>query len=140
MTEPNYLLKQQPEDVRGAFVTRTVAFAIVVSTLAVIVSAVLLGMWRKHIATSRPPGYPVSKTVAGIHQTDVRALPDGLRSEQAALKSLGEYRYVGGEHEIARIPIERAMDWLVEDAQRGMLPVPDPGTMADAGTGMAEAR
>jgi hypothetical protein len=140
MTEPNYVLKQQSEDVRGAFVTKTVAFAIVVGALAVIASAVLLGMWRAHIATSRPPGYPASTTVAGIHQTDVRAPPDGLRSEQALLKSLGEYRYVDGEHKIARIPIERAMDWLVEDAERGMVPVPDPGTMPDAGTARAEAR
>ena len=140
MTGPSYTLKQQSEDVRGAFVTKTVAFAIVVGTLAVIGSAVLLGTWREHIATSPQPRYGASKTVAGIHQTDVRAAPDGLGSEQAALKSLGEYRDVGGGHEIARIPIERAMDWLVEDAQRGMVPVPDPGTTPDAGTERAEAR
>ena len=139
MTEPNYVLKQQTEDVRGAFVTKTVFGAIVVGALSVIVSALLLGMWREHIATSRPPGYPVSKTVAGIHQTDVRASPDGLRSDQEALKSLGEYGYVGSDRKIARIPIERAMDWLVEDAQRAMIPVPDPGTVADAGTRSAEA-
>jgi hypothetical protein len=133
MTERGHVLKQQPEGVRGALVTRLVVGAIVVGAIAVLVSSALLAAWKKSIGSVSTPAYPVASTVAGIHQTNVRAPPDGLRQNQAASRALGEYRYVDREHQIAQIPIEQAMEWLADDTRRGAFASPDPATVADAG-------
>ena len=129
----DHLVKQQPEGLRGPFVAAMITAAIVIGLFAVLVSGILLAGWAGRIAGPAPlPQYPVAKTVAGIHQTNVRGAPDGLVRQAAELKALTEYRYVDPQRKVAQIPVERAMDWLVEDARSGALPAPDPGSVTAA--------
>ena len=56
----------------------------------------------------------------------------GARVDES-LKTLSRYGWVDRERGVAQIPIERAMQWLADDAKRGVLHSPDPATTPDAG-------
>jgi hypothetical protein len=136
MTERGHVLKQEPENVRGAFVGKTVTAAVVIGCLAVLVSGILLAAWSGRLAgQSALPHYPVSERVGGIYQTDLAGPPHGLIVQDAELKSLERYHYVDRSRKVAQIPIERAMAWLADDARRSRIRSPDPGSVLDAGAG-----
>lgn len=128
-------VRQRLEGLRGKFVAITVGVAIALAILAVLVSATLHFSWSRTFSGPAIPGYPVAETVGGIHQRLLDGPPRGLVKRDVAEHALTEYRVVDVRGGVARIPIDRAMDWLVEDARRNELSFPDRASVLDAEAG-----
>lgn len=126
-------IRQRPEGLRGKFVGKTLAFALAIAVLAVIVSAALHFSWAGKFSGPPLPEYPVAQTVGGIHQRLLDSEPRGLAKKAAAQHALTEYGVVDSHRNVVRIPIDRAMDWLVDDARRNELSFPDRASVLDAG-------
>ncbi len=133
-TEPLHELRQAPERFSGRLVTWIIVWSIV-GTIAGVEIARLL--WHHDLRSlgnvARTPSYPVSETVGGIEQVPITGPARGGARVDESLKALSRYGWVDREHGVAQIPIERAMQWLADDAQRGVLRSPDPATTPDAG-------
>jgi hypothetical protein len=129
-------VEQQPENVRGRLVLTTIALAVLTSALSVLVAAWLLTEHAGRLrAIGAVPHFPMGETVGGIEQLPIDGPARGLLHAQAKRRALDRYAIIGPEREIARIPIARAMDWLVRDSQRGPLETPDPAVVVDAADG-----
>lgn len=124
-------IRQEPEGVQGKTVRTTLALAIVIMVLAVLASSLLMSRWFGEVKEpAAPPRYPAAETVGEIYQVLLEDRPRGLAKKAEAERALGQFRRIGS---VAQIPIDRAMDWLADDAKRGALSFPDPGTVSDAG-------
>ncbi|HEX3594426.1 MAG TPA: hypothetical protein VHU80_04970 [Polyangiaceae bacterium] len=136
MTEPvPHTPAQEPEGVHGRFVAWLIVAAVAVTLLCIFTVRMLLQAERRDAARSRDtPHYPVGETVGGIEQRPIAGRARGEMAAREAREALGKYGWVNREHTIAKIPIDRAMQWLVEDSKRGALPNPDPATTLDSGS------
>ena len=134
-SEPLHGVRQEPERFSGRLVTWIIVGS-VVATVAGVELARLL--WHDDLRTlgrvARTPSYPVSETVGELEQQPIAGPSRGRARVDDGLKALGRYGWVDRERGVAQIPIERAMQWLADDAKRGALRSPDPATTPDAGT------
>lgn len=135
MIEPQRspIVEQAPEGLRGGLVTATIMASIVIILICVAVVGLLLFRKTGRVAGgSEVPAYPVASAVGGIHQLPLDGPASGLVASAVAHRSLERYGWVDRDRGIARIPIDRAIDWVVDDALGGPLPSPDPATVVDA--------
>lgn len=130
---PGQVTPQAPEGVSGRFVG-WVMFAVVVITLVLIfIARALLHIDFREISEPvRAPAYPHAQTVGDIEQPSIWKSAEGEAKDRKSSGSLKDYGWVHG-HRIAQIPIDRATQWLVDDAERGALRHPDPATTPDGG-------
>jgi len=118
---------QAPDGIRGRPVIVTASVSIVIAALGVLVSSLLLFANTGRIAGgAEVPSYPVARTVAGIHQTPADGPADGLDQVARARRSLDQYGWADRAGGVARIPIDRAIQWFVDDAKHGRVSSPDP--------------
>ena len=134
-SEPLHDLRQAPERFSGRLVSW-----IIVASIVMTVGGAVIARWLWHAdvralgAVERTPAYPVSDTVGDIEQLDIEEGPaSGHAKAKQKLEALERYGWVDRGRGIAQIPIERAMQWLADDATRGELTNPDPATTPDAG-------
>jgi hypothetical protein len=133
------VVEQEPEGLRGRLVGTVIA---VTAAVTVLCSAVVVFMLRSerealHSAEAAP-GRPMSATVGGVEQLALDGPPRGLDEAQRGRHALDDYGWVDRQRGIARIPIDRAMSWVVEDAARAAA---SPGVLEfspDGGPGRGE--
>jgi hypothetical protein len=58
------------------------------------------------------------RQIAGIHQTLIERDRHGWEQREEQRRSLDEYRWISRERGIAQIPIDRAMDIVLDDEAR----------------------
>jgi hypothetical protein len=134
MTEQTpHAVHQEPEGVDGRLVAWIVTGTVAMTLLCVFVARALLHADVDPNA-ARTPEYPVAETVGGIDQLPIDDRARGKALNEEGSRSLHEYGWTDQRHGVARIPIERAMQWFADDARRGSLHDPDPATTTDAGT------
>lgn len=122
--------EQAPEGFSGRLVAATMASGVVVTVICVVISSLLLLGYSGRVAGgAEVPAYPVSGTVAGIRQTPIDGPGAGIGEVAAAHRSLTQYGWIDRGGGVVRIPIDRAIDWLVEDARHGALASPDPAVL-----------
>lgn len=127
-------IEQQPENLQGRLVLTVLAIALALAGLSVLAAGLLLDRSSGRIrAIEIMPSFPVGVTVGGIEQLPSDGRARGLARKEAGRRVLSEYAASDREHGVAQIPVARAMDWLVLDAERGSIPSPDPGAVPDAG-------
>ncbi|HEX4338553.1 MAG TPA: hypothetical protein VH062_21760 [Polyangiaceae bacterium] len=124
---------QEPEHVRGALVAWVIAGAVAMTLFCVFVARAVLHV-DLPLVPATTPRYPAGETVGGIEQLPLDGPARGALRSRKSRDALHAYGWADREHGIARIPIERAMQWLVDDATRGVTATPDPATTPDAGT------
>jgi hypothetical protein len=125
-------VRQSREGLNGKLVTIVVFATAIATALAAIIAAALLARFRGRMQGAPAP-YPVATAIAAIHQTPIAGPADADALAAQARKRLQEYRMLAKDRSIAAIPIERAMDWLSDDARNGRLLSLDPATIPDAG-------
>lgn len=133
--EPSRVTAQAPEGVNGRFLTWVIIACIVATLIGIGVARLLLRADQHAIgAFARTPHYPVSATVGGIEQLPIENAAGGLTLANERRSSLERYGWLDRQRGIAQIPIDRAMQWLADDARRGALRSPDPATTPDGGS------
>jgi hypothetical protein len=131
---PSARVRQEPEQLHGSLVGWVIAAATVVTVACLVVVVFMLRGERSALGgVAEARGYPVHPSPAGIEQSPVDGPARGLERASKDRRALDEYGWVDRRRGIARIPIERAMSWLVDDARDGNLRSPDVATAADAG-------
>jgi hypothetical protein len=133
-SEPLHELRQAPERFSGRLVTWIIVWSIVGTIVGVEIARLL---WHEDLrslgSVARTPSYPLSETVGEIEQKPILGPARGGARVGESHMALERYGWVDRERGIAQIPIERAMQWLADDAKRGTLRTPDPATTPDAG-------
>jgi hypothetical protein len=127
-------VRQAPEGVSGRLLGWVIVGSIAATLIGVGVARALLDTDRTALGdVARTPHYPVSRTVGDIEQLPIEDSAGGQALGRERRASLERYGWVDKQRGIARIPIDRAMQWLAEDAKRGALRSPDPATTVDGG-------
>ncbi len=130
--------EQAPEEVSGRLVTLTMVSSVAVTVICVAISSLLLLAYSGRVAGgAEVPSYPVASTVAGIHQTPIDGPGSGIDQVAAAERALTQYGWVDRRDGVVRIPIDRAIAWLVDDARNGVLASPDPAVFDGRAGGRA---
>jgi hypothetical protein len=133
-SEPLHQVRQAPERFSGRMVTWIIVWSILGTIVGVEIARLL---WHDDLRSlgnvARTPSYPVSETVGEIEQKPIIGPARGGARTDESLKALERYGWVDRQRGVAQIPIERAMQWLADDAKRGALQNPDPATTPDAG-------
>lgn len=110
-------VEQEPDRLGTRAIAIVAAVAFAVGALAIVATAVLLGRGER----AAPVPAPRTDPVAGIEQGDIVRRARGLEKRRRAEQRLEQYGWVDRERGIAHIPIDRAIQWLVRDANRGEL-------------------
>jgi len=138
--EPLPEVRQSPENVSGRLLAGIIVGSVVVTLVCIVVARAILRTDRGDLGdVARTPAYPVSATVGEIDQLPITGAARGGERLSESESALHRYGWVDERRGIAQIPIDRAMQWLADDAKRGRLESPDPATTPDAGA-RAEAR
>jgi hypothetical protein len=131
---PGQVTAQAPEGVSGRFVGWVLAIVVLLTLAMIGVARLLLDTDFHEIRSPvRAPAYPRAQTVGDIEQPSIWGSAEGEGKNRRSNATLNEYGWVDGGRRIAQIPIDRAMQWLVDDANRGALKHPDPATTPDSG-------
>jgi len=121
VTPPSDFKVAQEDD---AVASRKVS-AILMTAIVVMIAAVAIAGWILSSTMSRLPTHPqasapvASSQIAGIHQTPIERDRHGWTLHDQQRRSLDEYRWVNREREIAQIPIDRAMQMIVDEEAKG---------------------
>ena len=131
---PGQTTPQSPEGVSGRFITWVIVTVVLVTLALIGVAIALLRIDFHEVRNPVPtPSYPRAQNVGGIDQPSIWATAEGKAKNHESSVQLADYGWASANHRIARIPIDRAMQWLLDDANRGALENPDPATTSDAG-------
>ena len=109
-----YVVRQEPEGVSE----RKVGLVAVIA-IAIAIGAVGVAWWLlpdTHLGRHPADTEPVGEEVGEVYVTRIRRTAIGLQQQEEARKKLLEYGWVDRDEGIARIPIERAMDIVVESS------------------------
>lgn len=124
-------LGYEPRDVN---VRAVVWFAVGLVVSAIVIHLALAGLWflfAKQHPSPDPPSRIVlqPRVLAPAPRLQANPIPEMKQFRMTEQDKLNSYGWVDKQHGIARIPIERAMDLIVE---RG-LPTRGPGTNNSSG-------
>ena len=134
---PRGPVSQEKGDIRGGSIAVIGIAAVCIGVVAVL----LEGYWwrtRLHPHPLPSGGYSLPSASTPIEQATFRARARGIERRRTARAALGSYGYVNRSDGMVHVPIERAIDSLLEDAQYGgfaVHAVTDGG--ADTGAGRA---
>jgi hypothetical protein len=98
--------------------------AILVAAVVITIVALAIARWILAVAASALPSHPAlfapvaPREIAGIHQTLIGRDRHGWQLRDEQLRSLDEYRWINRERGIAQIPIDRAMQIVVDETTR----------------------
>jgi len=132
-------VRQSREALNGKLVTIVVFGTAIATAFCAIIAAALLARFRGRMRDAPAP-YPVATAIVAIHQTQIGGTADAEERAARARARLSEYRMLTADRSIAAIPIERAMEWVEDDARSGRLFASDLATIPDAGAGSGALR
>jgi hypothetical protein len=114
-------VRQEDDAIPGRRLAKIAAFAVGVGLMGVLLSAVLLetnthGI-RGHLPNGASPR-PAGTSISHIEQTPLFGAASGLELRRRQREELSRYRWVDRDGGIAAIPIERAMDLVIQQEGR----------------------
>jgi hypothetical protein len=117
-------VRQEPQDVSGRIV---VAVGVVVVAVGVAAVGIMAWMLHERRQTLGPPP-PVSRIAAGarrvpLEQSSIEKTARGQELNERDRALLEQWGWVR-PGEVARIPIRKAMDWVIQSAESGKLAQP----------------
>jgi hypothetical protein len=117
MSGGGFAVRQEADVVPGARLVRIGVAGVVVGLVGIVVAAVLLVASDGSVAPSfaNPGGAPVSpRRISNVEQTPIGATHDGQELQAAQLRELQTWSWVDRDAGIVRVPIDRAIDLVVE--------------------------
>jgi hypothetical protein len=109
---------QEEDDVDSRAVARIASAGILIGGLGVVFAAWLLievaGTLRPNLAGVRGPR-PAHAQISSVEQTPIRASRRGIDLRDAQRRELERWRWVDRESGVAAIPIEQAIDIVVQE-------------------------
>lgn len=108
---------QEPDVVARRRITLILAVTIVIAIVSTACAGMILGARRRALAFHEPASPAVAPPqIAGIHQTPIVLDRHGFWLREQQRRALEAYRFVDRQRGIAQIPIERAMQIVVDQA------------------------
>jgi hypothetical protein len=110
-------VRQEDDAIPGRRLAKIAAFAVGVGLIGVLLSALLLETNTHGIRGHLPEGAsprPAGTSIAHIEQTPLFGAASGLELRSRQRAELSRYRWVDRDAGLAAIPIERAMDLVVQ--------------------------
>jgi hypothetical protein len=98
--------------------------AVMTAGVVITIASVAISGWIVRAITGRLQTQPITgagpapRQIAGIHQTMIERDRHGLELRDRQRQSLDEYRWVDRSNGIVQVPIERAIQMVVEEASR----------------------
>lgn len=121
MNEHDFKVVQEKERVPSRKVVAIAVGAVILGALGVVAAALLLVSSAGSVRVSAlPPGEvqrPATVHIGEIKQTDIYRTAWGQELLSAQKKQLERYRWIDKERGVAQIPIEKAMDVVVEKSR-----------------------
>ncbi len=116
-------VRQEEDDVPGPRLAWIGVLVVVVSVVAVVLAALLLGKDQARLGGGpagrvRTEGSVAPPTIGIIEQTLIEHEARGVDQRSGEERRLHEYGWVDRPHGVAHIPIDRAMDLVVIDNAR----------------------
>jgi hypothetical protein len=117
---PEFEVAQEDDAVASRKVSAVMATGVVVTVLSVAVAGWLLSATRAGLPWHEAASAPIApRQIARIHQTPIERDRHGLDLRERQRRSLEEYRWLDRERGVVQIPIDRAMQIVVDDAAKG---------------------
>lgn len=120
MSAPHSEVEVEQEDdvIAGRPVSIVLLATVVVSVVAVGISTALLAARRATLDVHEAPAATVApRQIDGIHQTLIERDRHGWELREEQRRSLERYRWIDREHGVAQIPIDAAMEIVVQRAK-----------------------
>ncbi len=119
---PAFEVAQEDDAVAARKVSAVMVTGVVVTVLAVAIAGWILAATRAGLPWHEAATAPVApRQIARIHQTPIERTRHGLDLRERQRRSLEEYRWLDRERGIVQIPIERAMQIVVDEAASGRM-------------------
>jgi hypothetical protein len=116
---PDFEVVQEDDAVASRKVTAVMSTAIVVGIASTAISGWFAAEINGRLQVHPPHDSGVApRQIAAIHQTMIERDRHGLELREQQRRSLDSYRWIDREHGIAQIPIDRAMQMIIDDAAR----------------------
>ena len=110
---------QERDAVASRKVSAVLVTGVIVTVLAVAVAGLILSAMRAGLPWHEASSAPVApRQIASIHQTPIERDRHGLELRDRQRRSLEEYRWIDHERGIAQIPIDRAMQIVIDGAAK----------------------
>ncbi len=110
---------QEEDAVASRKVSAVLVMGVVVAALAVAAAWWILAATRTGLSWHEETSVPVApRQIARILQTPIERDRHGLELRERQRRSLEEYRWIDRERGIAQIPIDRAMQIIVDGAAK----------------------
>ncbi|GAC1536923.1 MAG: hypothetical protein NVS3B10_01090 [Polyangiales bacterium] len=118
--EEHFEVRQEPDRVAARPILLAFAVVVVVTLATIAVQGWMLRGRRQSLGVERAAVASVApRQIAAIHQTPIERDRHGLDLRDEQRRALQRWQWVDRERGIARVPIERAMDLVVDEARRG---------------------
>jgi hypothetical protein len=129
----DFPVEQQPDVVSGRAITIVIIVGVVVSVIAVVISGLMLKSQRGTIGARDPAPRVAPTQIQAIHQTPIERERHGLELRETQQLALEKYGWVDRDQGLARIPIQRAIDLVIQESQAS--PPAVPAGPAPSGSG-----
>jgi hypothetical protein len=121
MSGRGFDVEQEEDRVPGPRLARIGIGSVVITAIAIVVGAALLGRDQGRVgggpaALAGHPGAIAPPAIGMIEQTLLEDPPRGVDKRAAQEERLTSYGWVDRAHEVAHIPIGRAMDLVIDEA------------------------
>lgn len=110
-------IPQEPENIQGRSVAAIAAAAVIVTIAGVVVAAWLLRWHEAELGKPTARAKPSTSKV-GLELGDIETTGHGTRVNQRASADLERWRWVDRDAGIVAMPIDRAIDLVVDTLQR----------------------
>ena len=117
MTSSDFQVRQEEDVVQASRLVRVGASSLVAGALGVLLAAWLLGRGAGAVRPSFAAGgrpAPAPSELSGVEQTPIWDTRRGENLREAQRRQLGRWGWVDRDAGVATIPIERAMDLVVQ--------------------------
>jgi hypothetical protein len=110
---------QEHDDVAAGRISAVLIGSVVVSTASVAIAFAFLAFLLAHLpAHAAGSAVRAPRQIAGVHQTLIARDRHGWQQREEQRRALQGYAIVDSQAGIARIPIERAMQLIVDEPER----------------------
>lgn len=115
-----FTVVQESDVVASRKVSVILLVTIVISIVSVAAAGMILSVRRKSLSFHEPASASAApRQIANIHQTPILRGRHGFELRERQRRALDEYRFIDRQRGLVQIPIDRAMQIVVDDAARG---------------------
>jgi hypothetical protein len=115
-----FTVVQESDVVASRKVSVILLVTIVISIVSVAAAGMILSVRRKSLSFHEPASASAAPSqIANIHQTPILRDRHGWELREKQRRALDEYHIIDRQRGLVQIPIDRAMQIVVDDAARG---------------------